>query len=196
MSMDHEDDDDVCFAKWMSSFWGHSWMDEREGRAHRRCRSQSLSDRRASLPSPAQLSILHTPRLPGSSRTPSSGQLRRHSQEDQEFRSRRPGKACRTCPPTGSFQEPRGYGGRSYSIQEFSESSERQLCVRAKRSVSLEPEGGKARKEREGLRTKPRSHKRVGERKGFEKEGEASVAFPAEKSDEELGSRTVRVSAE
>ncbi|XP_028937683.1 leukemia NUP98 fusion partner 1 [Ornithorhynchus anatinus] len=185
--MEHEDDDDVCFAKWMSSFWGHSWMDEREGRAQRRRRSQSLSDRRASLPSPAQLSVLHTPRLPGSSRAPSSGQLRRHSQEDQEFRSYHPGKTCKT-------REPQGYDGRSHSIQEFSESFEQQLCVRAKRSVSLEPEGGKARKEREGLRTKTRSHKRVGERKGSKKEeGEASVVFPAKKSDEELSSCMDRV---
>ena len=49
---DDNDDDDVSFAKWMSSFWGHSWIeeDERGVRDHRG--SQDASYRKSSLPCP------------------------------------------------------------------------------------------------------------------------------------------------
>lgn len=49
---DDDDDDDVSFAKWMSSFWGHSWRekDERGLRDHHR--PQEASYRKASLPCP------------------------------------------------------------------------------------------------------------------------------------------------
>uniref|UniRef100_G3VVA2 Leukemia NUP98 fusion partner 1 n=1 Tax=Sarcophilus harrisii TaxID=9305 RepID=G3VVA2_SARHA len=52
--MEYEDDDDVSFAKWMSSFWGHSWTDENEKelRNHRERRAQKIRDRRTSLPCP------------------------------------------------------------------------------------------------------------------------------------------------
>uniref|UniRef100_A0A6I8SRV6 Leukemia NUP98 fusion partner 1 n=1 Tax=Xenopus tropicalis TaxID=8364 RepID=A0A6I8SRV6_XENTR len=49
-----EDDDDIMFAKWMSSFWGHSGVEdaERYERNARRRQSRALSERRASLPCP------------------------------------------------------------------------------------------------------------------------------------------------
>lgn len=52
--MDHrdDDDDDVSFAKWMSSFWGHSWRDKDERGLRDHHRSREASYRKASLPCP------------------------------------------------------------------------------------------------------------------------------------------------
>lgn len=52
--MEHRDDDDedVSFAKWMSSFWGHSWIEEDERGLRDRHRSQHASYRKTSLPCP------------------------------------------------------------------------------------------------------------------------------------------------
>lgn len=49
--MEYEEDDDIFFAKWMSSFWGHNLIDEneKEGRGYKR-RTRPFSERRASLP--------------------------------------------------------------------------------------------------------------------------------------------------
>ncbi|KAB1283827.1 Leukemia NUP98 fusion partner 1 [Camelus dromedarius] len=52
--MEHkdDDDDDVSFAKWMSSFWGHSWIEEEERGLRDRHGSQDASYRKTSLPCP------------------------------------------------------------------------------------------------------------------------------------------------
>ena len=52
--MEHkdDDDDDVSFAKWTSSFWGHSWMEEDERGLRDRRGSQDASYRRSCLPCP------------------------------------------------------------------------------------------------------------------------------------------------
>uniref|UniRef100_A0A672THU2 Leukemia NUP98 fusion partner 1 n=1 Tax=Strigops habroptila TaxID=2489341 RepID=A0A672THU2_STRHB len=58
--MEHEEDDDISFAKWMSSFWGHNLIDEneKEGRGHKKHQTRLLSERRASLPVRAVCSFL------------------------------------------------------------------------------------------------------------------------------------------
>ncbi|PNJ29453.1 LNP1 isoform 2 [Pongo abelii] len=52
--MEHkdDDDDDVSFAKWMSSFWGHSWREEDQRGLRERHRPQATSHRKTSLPCP------------------------------------------------------------------------------------------------------------------------------------------------
>uniref|UniRef100_A0A286XK09 Leukemia NUP98 fusion partner 1 n=1 Tax=Cavia porcellus TaxID=10141 RepID=A0A286XK09_CAVPO len=49
--MEHkdDDDDDVSFAKWMSSFWGHSWREEDERGLRGRHRPQDANYRKTSL---------------------------------------------------------------------------------------------------------------------------------------------------
>ena len=49
---DDDDDDDVSFAKWTSSFWGHSWIEEDERGLRDRRRSQDASYRKSCLPCP------------------------------------------------------------------------------------------------------------------------------------------------
>uniref|UniRef100_A0A8C4PM23 Leukemia NUP98 fusion partner 1 n=1 Tax=Equus asinus asinus TaxID=83772 RepID=A0A8C4PM23_EQUAS len=58
--MEHRDDDDedVSFAKWMSSFWGHSWIEEDERGLRDRHRSQHASYRKTSLPCPPEIILL------------------------------------------------------------------------------------------------------------------------------------------
>nr|XP_032637368.1 leukemia NUP98 fusion partner 1 [Chelonoidis abingdonii] len=133
--MEYEEDDDISFAKWMSSFWGHSLIDEneKEGRGYRKRQTRAFSERRASLP--AKLSSIHMTRLHASTKTPSSGHVRgcKEFQEGQDVKCHCHMKACKISSPDGS-----GSTSRSNSIQEFSESFEKQLHFKIKRSVSLD----------------------------------------------------------
>ncbi|NXY07071.1 LNP1 protein, partial [Pteruthius melanotis] len=158
--MEYDEDDDIFFAKWMSSFWGHNLIDEKEkeSRGHKKRQTRLCSERRASLP--AKLSSLHTTRLHASAKGSSSGHLRgsKEFQEDQDVKCHR--KASRTPSADSSCPET-----RSNSIQEFAESFEKQLLLKSKRSVSLQPEGAKERREREKLHLrKSKSHKKMGEK--------------------------------
>ncbi|NWV21817.1 LNP1 protein, partial [Origma solitaria] len=160
--MEYDEDDDIFFAKWMSSFWGHNLMDEKEkeGRGHKKHQTRLCSERRASLP--AKLSSLHTTRLHAAAKGSSSGHLRgsREFQEDQDVKCHCHRKASRTPSAEGSCPET-----RSNSIQEFAESFVKQLHLKSKRSVSLQPEGTKERREREKLHLrKSKSHKKMGEK--------------------------------
>ncbi|KAI4030705.1 leukemia NUP98 fusion partner 1 [Homo sapiens] len=191
--MEHkdDDDDDVSFAKWMSSFWGHSWREEDQRGLRERHRLQATSHRKTSLPCPSfytvnffilysQLPVL--PRIPSSDCHP-----RRHSHEDQEFRCRSHVRDYRKYSEDGSFKEPLESKGRSHSkIEKFSESFERQLCFRTKRSASLGPESRKERNERECLRMEIKSRKKVEEERSSRKEehGEAHMAPLFEKGPE------------
>lgn len=57
--MEYDEDDDIFFAKWMSSFWGHNLIDEeKEGRGHKKRQPRLCSERRASLPVRAVCSFL------------------------------------------------------------------------------------------------------------------------------------------
>ncbi|XP_053167348.1 leukemia NUP98 fusion partner 1 isoform X2 [Hemicordylus capensis] len=184
--MDYEEDDDISFAKWMSSFWGHSVTDEKEkeSRAYRKPQTRSSGERRASLP--AKLSSIHMTRLHASTKIPLSGHLKdcKELQEDQDTKCHCHMKACKKSSNGNASHATSGPNSRSNSIQEFSESFERQLHFKNKRSVSLEPEGMKERREREKLRFfKSRFHKKMGEKepKKEQEEGEHSVKLPVGK---------------
>ncbi|XP_010976769.2 leukemia NUP98 fusion partner 1 isoform X1 [Camelus dromedarius] len=191
--MEHkdDDDDDVSFAKWMSSFWGHSWIEEEERGLRDRHGSQDASYRKTSLPCPEKgptdqedkISVQHEtclfpvlPRIMSSDSHP-----RRHSYEDQGVRSRTHVQDYRKCSGDGSFKESLESKGRSHSkIQAFSESSEEQLCFRTKRSVSLGPESRKERNGRECWRLEMmRSRKKVEERRSSRKEEREEAHTPA-----------------
>ncbi|NXM66450.1 LNP1 protein, partial [Serilophus lunatus] len=158
--MEYDEDDDIFFAKWMSSFWGHNLIDEneKEGRGHKKRQTRFCNERRASLP--AKLSSLHTARLHASAKGSSSGHLKgsKEFQEDQDVKCHCHRKASRTPSADSSGPET-----RSNSIQEFAESFEKQLHLKSKRSVSLQPEGAKERRERLHLR-KSKSRKRMEEK--------------------------------
>ncbi|XP_074663238.1 leukemia NUP98 fusion partner 1 isoform X1 [Strix aluco] len=176
--MEYEEDDDISFAKWMSSFWGHNLIDEneKEGRGHKKRQTRPFSERRASLP--ASLSSLHTTRLHASTKGSSSGHLKgsKEFQEDQDVKRHCHRKAIRT--PSADSPET-----RSNSIQEFAESFEKKLHLKNKRSVSLQPEGMKERRERETLHLrKSKAHKRVegkSEPRREQEEDEGSEVVPA-----------------
>ncbi|XP_009937744.1 leukemia NUP98 fusion partner 1 [Opisthocomus hoazin] len=183
--MEYEEDDDISFAKWMSSFWGHNLIDENEneGRGHKRRQTLPFSERRASLP--ARLSSLHTTRLHASTKGSSSGHLKgsKEFQEDQDVKCHCHRKGSRTPSADSSCPET-----RSNSIQEFAESFEKQLHLKSKRSVSLQPEGMKERRERERLHLrKTKSHKRNGEKsepRREKQEDEDSAVVPANRNEQ------------
>ncbi|KAK2508036.1 hypothetical protein MC885_016356 [Smutsia gigantea] len=174
--MEHkdDDDDDVSFAKWMSSFWGHSWKEEERG-VQDHHGSQDTRSRKSSLPCP----LLVLPRIPAPGNHPG-----KQPHEDQGFQCQTHMRDYRKCSGNGSFREPLESKGRPHSrIQAFSESFEQQLCFRTRRSVSLGSESRKERNERIGLRMETRSHKKVEERRSSRKEkhGEAPMALLFEK---------------
>ncbi|KFV38806.1 Leukemia NUP98 fusion partner 1, partial [Tyto alba] len=183
--MEYEEDDDISFAKWMSSFWGHNLIDEneKEGRGHKKRQTRPFSERRASLP--ARLSSLRTTRLHASTKGSSSGHLKgsKEFQEDQDVKCHCHRKANRT--PSADSPET-----RSNSIREFAESFEKHLHLKSKRSVSLQPEGMKERRERLHLR-KSKAHRRMGEKsepRREQEEDEGSEVVPA-KHNEQLPSQ-------
>ncbi|XP_005506732.3 leukemia NUP98 fusion partner 1 [Columba livia] len=178
--MEYEEDDDISFAKWMSSFWGHDLIydGEKEGRGYKKYQTRLFSERRASLP--ARLSSFHTTRLHASTKGSSSGHLKgsKEFKEDQDVKCHCHSKASRTPSADSSCSET-----RSNSIQEFAESFEKQLHLKSKRSVSLQPEGMKERRERERLHLrKSKSHKGVREKsepRREREEDESSEVLPA-----------------
>ncbi|XP_006890081.1 PREDICTED: leukemia NUP98 fusion partner 1 [Elephantulus edwardii] len=170
--MEHkdDDDDDISFAKWMSSFWGHSCTEEDERKLRERHRPQAAGYRKTSLPCP----FPELPKMMSSEHHP-----RRHSHEDQEFRCRTHVRSDRKCAGEGSFKEPPEPKERSRSKRQgFSESFEQHLCFRTKRSISLGPENRKERKERECLKMEIRSCKKVEERRGSRKEEHGDAYMP------------------
>ncbi|XP_070259614.1 leukemia NUP98 fusion partner 1 [Myotis yumanensis] len=172
---DDDDDDDVSFAKWMSSFWGHSWIEEDERGLRARRGSQDTGYRKASLPCPFPV----LPRV-----TSYDSHPRRHSHEDQGFRCRNHMREYRKHSEDGPFKDPLESNRRSHSkTRAFSESFEQQLCFRTKRSLSLGHESRKERNERESLRMETRSWEKAKERKssGKEEHGEAHMGPLSEK---------------
>ncbi|KAM3935156.1 leukemia NUP98 fusion partner 1 isoform 1-T1 [Leptodactylus fuscus] len=136
-----EDDDDILFAKWMSSFWGHNGIEESEKdlRSHRKRQSRALSERRASLPCPAQLSAMHVARFHSTSKAPSPVYLKGYKEPhgDKDTKSNNHSKLSKIFSVEASVPESKGQKKRSNSIQEFSESFDKQLRFRTKRSTSL-----------------------------------------------------------
>ncbi|XP_068126800.1 leukemia NUP98 fusion partner 1 isoform X2 [Hyperolius riggenbachi] len=134
-----EDDDDILFAKWMSSYWGHSGIEghQRDVRSHKK--RQALSERRASLPCPAQLSAMHAARFHSTSKAPSPVYLKTYKdpREDKDSKCHNHTKISKLLSVETSVPESKGQKKRSNSIQEFSESFEKQLRFRTKRSTSL-----------------------------------------------------------
>ncbi|CAN2387683.1 Leukemia NUP98 fusion partner 1, partial [Pristimantis euphronides] len=140
--MDYEeDDDDILFAKWMSSYWGHSGIEEsdKDLRSHRKRQPRALSERRASLPCPAQLSAMHVARFHSPSKVPSPVYLKGYKEPhgDKDAKSTNHSKLSRIFSVEASVPESKGQKKRSNSIQEFSESFDKQLRFRTKRSTSL-----------------------------------------------------------
>ncbi|XP_069641785.1 leukemia NUP98 fusion partner 1 isoform X1 [Haliaeetus albicilla] len=133
----------------------------------------------------ARLSSLHTARLHASTKGSSSGHLKgsKEFQEDQDVKCHCHRKASRTPSADSSCPET-----RSNSIQEFAESFEKQLHLKSKRSVSLQPEGMKERRERERLHLrKSKSHKRMGEKsepRREQEEDEGSEVVPAKHNEQ------------
>ncbi|KAM8770143.1 leukemia NUP98 fusion partner 1 [Rhynchonycteris naso] len=173
--MEHKDDDDdggdeVSFAKWMSSFWGHSWTEEDEREPRDRHGPRDTSHRKASLPCP--FPVLPTVKS-------SDSHPRRHSHQDYEFQCYTHMREYKKSSEDRSFKEPVESKRRSHSkIQAFSESFEQQLSFRTNCSVSLGPDSRKERNERECQQKETGPLKDVEERRRCRKEehGKAHVA--------------------
>ncbi|KAM4888601.1 leukemia NUP98 fusion partner 1 [Thomomys bottae] len=170
--MEHKDDDneDVSFAKWMSSFWGHSWREEDESGLRKQRRPRGFSYRKTSLPCPFPV----LPKVTSSDNHP-----RRHSHEDPKFQSHPHLRYYRKYSMDGSPRETVGSKEQPHSqIQEFSESSKHQLYFKAKRSVTLGPESRKEENEGEHLKMEMKTSQKVDERRRFMEEEHPEAYMP------------------
>ncbi|XP_033863980.3 leukemia NUP98 fusion partner 1-like [Acipenser ruthenus] len=136
--MEHEEDEDVNFAKWMSSFWGHSGPDEakRDRRASWRRKPRVETGRRASLPCPAQLSAMHLTKLQVSSMGPSPVYLQscKEPREENEFRGNM--KMRRASSSGETRQKASVPENRISTIHELSESFKGRLRFHSRQAAS------------------------------------------------------------
>ncbi|XP_054646808.1 leukemia NUP98 fusion partner 1 [Dunckerocampus dactyliophorus] len=134
--MDNDDDDDGNFTKWMSSYWGHG---AEGGQSRDRKRSfkrpaQTKVDRRASLPTVSQLDAMKLNRLHAATMAPAPSHLKSREEKGEV----RPHQRARRASSDGNGR-PKSAApeNRICTIPELTESFEKRLCLRDKRTISL-----------------------------------------------------------
>ncbi|XP_020487018.1 leukemia NUP98 fusion partner 1 isoform X1 [Labrus bergylta] len=136
--MDNDEDDDGNFTKWMSSYWGHS---SETGHSRERKRSfrrpaKTQGDRRASLPTVSQLDAMKLNRLHAAAMAPSPSHIK--SREKGEVRPHQ--RARRSSSDDNSRGNSALQEIRFGTIPELTESFEKRLFLRDKRTTSLNDE--------------------------------------------------------
>ncbi|XP_026201468.1 leukemia NUP98 fusion partner 1 [Anabas testudineus] len=131
--MDNDDDDDGNFTKWMSSYWGHG---AEAGHARDRKRSfrrpsKAQADRRASLPTVSQLNAMKLNRLHAATMAPSPKTREEKGETRPHQRARRASSDDNSCPKSAIPEN------RITTIPELTESFEKKLYLRDKRTMSL-----------------------------------------------------------
>ncbi|XP_033476640.2 leukemia NUP98 fusion partner 1 isoform X2 [Epinephelus lanceolatus] len=134
--VDNDDDDDGNFTKWMSSYWGHG----AEG-GHSRDRKRSFrratktqGDRRASLPTVSQLDAMKLNRLHTATLAPSPSQIKTREEKGEV----RPHQRARRASSDENSRSKSGIPeNRITTIPELTESFEKRLFLRDKRTMSL-----------------------------------------------------------
>ncbi|XP_040895942.1 leukemia NUP98 fusion partner 1 [Toxotes jaculatrix] len=132
--MDNDEDDDGNFTKWMSSYWGHG---AETGHARDRKRSFRRSakahvDRRASLPTVAQLDAMKLNKLHAAAMAPSPSHVKT-KEEKAEVRPHQ--RARRASSDDNSRPKSAIPENRITTIPELTESFDKRFCVRDKRTV-------------------------------------------------------------
>ncbi|GAA6217801.1 leukemia NUP98 fusion partner 1 isoform X2 [Lates japonicus] len=134
--MDNDEDDDGNFTKWMSSYWGHG----AEG-GHSRDRKRSFrrpgktqADRRASLPTVSQLDAMKLNKLHAATMAPSPSHIKTREEKGEVRPHQRARRASSddNSRPKSAIPE-----NRITTIPELTESFEKRLRVRDKRTMSL-----------------------------------------------------------
>ncbi|XP_070764970.1 leukemia NUP98 fusion partner 1 [Enoplosus armatus] len=131
---DNDEDDDGNFTKWMSSYWGHG---AESGHSRDRKRSfrrpaKTQADRRASLPTVSQLDAMKLNRLHAASMAPAPSHIQTR-EEKGEFRPHQ--RARRASSDDNSRPKSAIPENRITTIPELTESFERRLCLRDKKST-------------------------------------------------------------
>ncbi|XP_022607190.1 leukemia NUP98 fusion partner 1 isoform X2 [Seriola dumerili] len=134
--MDNDEDDDGNFTKWMSSYWGHGAEGghSRERKRSFRRPAKALADRRASLPTVSQLDAMKLNKLHAATMAPSPSHLKSR-EEKGEVRPHQ--RARRASSDDNSRSKSSIPENRITTIPELTESFEKRLCVRDKRTISL-----------------------------------------------------------
>nr|XP_057929359.1 leukemia NUP98 fusion partner 1 isoform X2 [Doryrhamphus excisus] len=134
--MDNDEDDDGNFTKWMSSYWGHG-AEGRQSRDRKRSfnrPARTKVDRRASLPTVSQLDAMKLNRLHAATMASAPSHLK--SREDKG--EVRPHPRARRASSDGNGRSKSAVPeNRISTIPELTESFEKRLCLRDKRTISL-----------------------------------------------------------
>ncbi|XP_029113857.1 leukemia NUP98 fusion partner 1 [Scleropages formosus] len=129
--MDNDEDDDGNFAKWMSSYWGHSASEEpgKERKHSFRRQSRPQRDRRASLPCSAQLDTLQLNYLHSATMAPTPVPLK--LRDDTESRAN---PRDRRVSSVEASKHPQTENHTIPTIPELSETFEKKLRFRSRNS--------------------------------------------------------------
>ncbi|XP_051233627.1 leukemia NUP98 fusion partner 1 isoform X1 [Dicentrarchus labrax] len=133
---DNDEDDDGNFTKWMSSYWGHG-AESRHSRERKRSfrrPSKTLPDRRASLPTVSQLDAMKLNRLHAAAMAATPSHIKTR-EEKGEVRPHQ--RARRASSDDNSRSKSAIPENRITTIPELTESFERRLCLRDKKTMSL-----------------------------------------------------------
>ncbi|XP_039985642.1 leukemia NUP98 fusion partner 1 isoform X2 [Xiphias gladius] len=134
--MDNDEDDDGNFTKWMSSYWGHGAEggNPRDRKRSFRRPAKTQADRRASLPTVSQLDAMKLNKLHAATMAPSPSHIKTREEKGEVRPHQRARRASSddNSRPKSAIPE-----NRITTIPELTESFEKRLCVRDKRTMSL-----------------------------------------------------------
>ncbi|CAJ1059882.1 leukemia NUP98 fusion partner 1 [Xyrichtys novacula] len=136
--MDNDEDDDGNFTKWMSSYWGHGAETghSRERKRSFRRPARTHTDRRASLPTVTQLDAMKLNRIHAATMAPTPSHIKTREEKGEV----RPHQRARRV----SSEDNRGKTAlqetRITTIPELTESFEKRLFLKNKRTTSLNDE--------------------------------------------------------
>ncbi|XP_042367939.1 leukemia NUP98 fusion partner 1 [Plectropomus leopardus] len=133
--VDNDDDDDGNFTKWMSSYWGHGAEGghSRERKRSFRRTAKTQADRR-SLPTVSQLDAMKLNKLHAATMAPSPSHIKTREEKGEarpHQRARRSSSDDNSRPKTAIPEN------RITTIPELTESLEKRLILRDKRTMSL-----------------------------------------------------------
>ncbi|XP_078141799.1 leukemia NUP98 fusion partner 1 [Centroberyx gerrardi] len=134
--MDNDEDDDGNFTNWMSSYWGHGAEagHSRERKRSFRRPTKTQADRRASLPCESQLNAMKLNKLHAAMMAPAPI----HTKTREEKGEVRPHcRARRASSDDNSRSKAAIPESRITTIPELTESFEKRLCFRDKKTMSL-----------------------------------------------------------
>lgn len=135
ITMDNDEDDDGNFTKWMSSYWGHGSeaVHSRERKRSFRRPSKTQVDRRASLPTAAQLDAMKLKRFHVAAMPPAPSHIKPREEKGEVRLHQRPRRASADDNSRSKTAIPEN---RITTIPELTETLEKRLILNDKKTLN------------------------------------------------------------